>query len=79
MASADRQLHDWEDYIMGKRLTDETSGEDVRPPELPFPPQSLWLTKGAVELTILDDLQGTAAQGDEGHPRERGDRYELHA
>lgn len=35
MASANRQLHDWERFIMGKRLTDETSGGNVR---LPFPP-----------------------------------------
>lgn len=36
MASADRQLHDWENYIMGKRLTDETSGGNVRTPIFPF-------------------------------------------
>ena len=29
MATAERQLHDWENFVRGKKLTDETSGEDV--------------------------------------------------
>lgn len=29
MATAERQLHDWENFIRGKKLTDDTSGEDV--------------------------------------------------
>ena len=46
MATAERQLHDWEEYITGKKLTNETSGEDVWPPNTApgtgiFPPLSL--------------------------------------
>ena len=29
MATAERQLHDWENFIRGKKLTDEESGEQV--------------------------------------------------
>lgn len=32
MATAERQLHDWSDFIRGKKLTDEESGEHVRSP-----------------------------------------------
>lgn len=35
MATADRQLHDWDDFIRGKKLTDDESGEHVcLPPSL---------------------------------------------
>lgn len=29
MAAADRQLQDWEDFIVGKKLTNDTSDENA--------------------------------------------------
>lgn len=31
MATAERQLHDWERFIMGKKLTDDMSNNEVWP------------------------------------------------
>lgn len=53
MASADRQLHDWEDYITGKRLTDDTSSDDVRSLFLlhpSIPPSLLYLSRFSLSL-----------------------------
>lgn len=55
MATAERQLHDWESYIVGKKLTDDSSAGHVcsLPPSLsraslPLPQRKMLSGRGLI-------------------------------